>query len=98
MFEDLQLSSENNLNNPDIQESQALVEQVHLFDDVVSHSYLQKLSECEVVEFSDMNFTTMRWYSITKIVMEKNAFFPDKTIHALYGTSLSCEEYCSHCK
>ena len=78
MFEDLQLSSENNLNNPDIQESQALVEQVHLFDDVVSHSYLQKLSECEVVEFSDMNFTTMRWYSITKIVMEKNAFFPDK--------------------
>lgn len=62
-----------------LQEVQRLVEQVDLFENIVSHSYLQSLSDCEVVQYPESAIlTTMRWYEITKIVIEKNAFFPDK--------------------
>lgn len=61
-----------------LQEAKRLVEQVDLFENIVSHSYLQSLSDCEVVEYQESDLTTMRWYEITKIVMEKNVFFPDK--------------------
>lgn len=61
-----------------MQEAKRLVEQVDLFENIVSHSYLQSLGDCEVVEYQESDLTTMRWYEITKIVMEKNVFFPDK--------------------
>lgn len=61
-----------------MQEAKRLVEQVDLFENIVSHSYLQTLSDCEVVQYQETDLTTMRWYEITKIVIEKNVFFPDK--------------------
>ncbi|MCM1141184.1 MAG: ATP-binding protein, partial [Muribaculum sp.] len=59
-------------------EAERLVEQINLFDSVVTHSYLQHLGECEVVELSESNQSKIRWYSISKIVIEKDTFFPDK--------------------
>lgn len=61
-----------------MQEAKRLFEQVDLFENIVSHSYLQALSDCEVVQYQETDLTTMRWYEITKIVIEKNVFFPDK--------------------
>lgn len=65
-------------NDSRLQEAKHLVEQVGLFENIVSHSYLQSLSDCEVIDYQETDLTTMRWYEITKIVMEKNVFFPDK--------------------
>ena len=64
--------------NNRLQDAKRLVEQVDLFENIVSHSYLQSLGDCEVVEYQESDLTTMRWYEITKIVIEKNVFFPDK--------------------
>ena len=63
--------------NNRLQDAKRLVEQVDLFENIVSHSYLQSLGDCEVVEYQESDLTTMRWYEITKIVIEKNVFFPD---------------------
>lgn len=65
-----------------LHEARKLVEQIDVFDNIVSHSYLQKLSECEIVSYpadnNDGKLAPMRWFEITKIVVEKNVFFPDK--------------------
>ena len=49
-----------------------------LFDKVVTNSYLKALQECEIVPFKGQKLANIRWYRITKIVMEKDVFFADK--------------------
>ncbi|MDE5758219.1 MAG: hypothetical protein K2H85_06360, partial [Allobaculum sp.] len=65
-------------NDNRFQEAKRLFEQVDLFENIVSHTYLQSLSHCEVIKYQETNLTAIRWYEITKIVIEKNVFFPDK--------------------
>lgn len=56
-----------------------LLEQVDLFGDIVSRNYLCNLDECKIVPLdSDKKNCPIRWYSVTKIVLEKDTFFPDK--------------------
>lgn len=58
---------------------QQLLEQVDLFGDIVSRNYLCSLDECEIIPLNSNNKNCpIRWYSITKIVIEKDTFFPDK--------------------
>jgi hypothetical protein len=49
-----------------------------LFNDMVSNSYLTSLMQCEVKKPDHLPDTTVRWYRITKIVLEKGVFFADK--------------------
>lgn len=49
-----------------------------LFDNVVTNAYLKELQGCEIVPFKDPKLAHIRWYRITKIVMEKDVFFADK--------------------
>lgn len=49
-----------------------------LFDNVVTNAYLKALQGCEIVPFKDQKLAHIRWYRITKIVMEKDVFFADK--------------------
>lgn len=49
-----------------------------LFDNVVTNAYLKSLQGCEIVPFKGQNLAHIRWYRITKIVMEKDVFFADK--------------------
>lgn len=49
-----------------------------LFNDMVSNSYLTSLMQCEVKKPDPLPGTTVRWYRITKIVLEKGVFFADK--------------------
>ena len=51
--------------------------QLALFDTIVTHKYLTKLSECPIVPLSSMD-TKMGWYKITSIVLDKDTFFPDQ--------------------
>ena len=54
-------------------------EQIDLFDDLVSRNYLSNLGCCEICRIDKKSKeTSIRWYSITKIVIEKDTFFPDK--------------------
>lgn len=49
-----------------------------LFNDMVSNSYLTSLMQCEVKNPEILPDTSVRWYRITKIVVEKDVFFADK--------------------
>lgn len=49
-----------------------------LFNDMISNSYLTSLMQCEVKKAEHLPETSVRWYRITKIVLEKNVFFADK--------------------
>lgn len=49
-----------------------------LFNDMVSNSYLTSLMQCEVKKPEHLPDTFVRWYRITKIVIEKDVFFADK--------------------
>ena len=49
-----------------------------LFNDMVSNSYLTSLMQCEVKKLEHLPDTFVRWYRITKIVIEKDVFFADK--------------------
>lgn len=60
-------------------EAETLVNNIDLFGDIVSRNYLQKIDQCEIVDFDSISSqSTMRWYAISKIVLEKNSFFPDR--------------------
>lgn len=59
-------------------ENQRLARQVKVFDEIISNSYLNQLSECEIVSPNFGELTDIRWYKITKIVIEKDTFFIDK--------------------
>ena len=67
-----------NLLVSDSQQEQ-LLEQADLFGDIVSRSYLGNLDECKIIPLdTTMHNSPIRWYSITKIVLEEGTFFPDK--------------------
>ena len=49
-----------------------------LFDSMVTRDYLHALSSCRILPMQETNYSSVRWYRIDKIVMEKNVFFADK--------------------
>lgn len=58
---------------------QILLEQADLFGDIVTRNYLCNLDECEIIPLdSGRQQSHIRWYLITKIILEKETFFPDK--------------------
>lgn len=50
----------------------------NLFDNIVTNAYLKELQECKIVSFKKKELASIRWYRITKIVMEKDVFFTDQ--------------------
>lgn len=62
---------ENNLANK-------LNEQFGLFESIVSHNYLTKLSTCPIMAPVPENLSNMGWYKVTKIVLDGDSFFPDQ--------------------
>lgn len=55
------------------------MEQTELFEDFVSRNFLNNLEDCEIYPLQqERTDTFIRWYMITKIVLEKDTFFPDK--------------------
>lgn len=72
------ISLSDNAERP-LAEAERFTQNVNLFGDIVSRNYLQRLNDCEIIEpESTRNISTVRWYGITKIVLEKDTFFPDK--------------------
>ena len=66
---------EANLENSKLPAKEAILEKnIELFDNIVTQSYLKKLSEYEIKQREDINIPAMRWYRITKIVMERMCF------------------------
>ena len=68
-----------NLENSKLSAKEAVFEKnIELFDNIVTQSYLRRLSECDITPKKvDEQTPMMRWYRITKIVMEKDVFFGD---------------------
>lgn len=63
----------------EMQANQINIEQFGLFEDLVSRSYLGNLAECEIYPIdNDRKESEIRWYEITKIVLEKDTFSPDQ--------------------
>ena len=63
----------------EMQANQINIEQFGLFEDLVSRSYLGNLAECEIYPIdNDRKECEIRWYEITKIVLEKDTFSPDQ--------------------
>lgn len=55
-----------------------LNEQLNLFETIVSHNYLTRLSECPIISPVSEQLSGMGWYRITKIVLDEETFFPDQ--------------------
>ena len=70
---------EANLENFESPAKEATLEKnIELFNNIVTQSYLRRLSGCEIKpKKADEQVPLMRWYRITKIVMEKDVFFGD---------------------
>jgi energy-coupling factor transporter ATP-binding protein EcfA2 len=49
-----------------------------LFDTIVSHNYLNKLTTYPIVAAASLSTSKMGWYKITRIVYDGNTFFPDQ--------------------
>lgn len=49
-----------------------------VFDSVVTRDYLHALSSSQVLPMQKTNYSSVRWYRVDKIVIEKNVFFADK--------------------
>ena len=63
----------------EMQKKQKNIEQFGLFEDLVSRSYQGNLAECEIYPIdNDRKECEIRWYEITKIVLEKDTFSPDQ--------------------
>ena len=63
------------------QEKQSVTQEdeaFNLFDNIVTNAYLKELQTCEIVPLEEQKLSSIRWYRITKIVMEKDVFFADK--------------------
>lgn len=58
-------------------DQQARLQLADLFGDIISRNYLRNLSECQILDYEDVNNSQVRWLNITKIVIEKDTFFPD---------------------
>lgn len=63
--------------------------QVKVFEDIVTHTYLHNLSECEINLPSEQRDTSVRWYKINKMVLDKDVFFVD-ALSMLYTSLHSC--------
>lgn len=64
--------------NPKHNNANKLNEQFGLFESIVSHNYLTKLSTCPIVAPVPENLSNMGWYKVTKIVLDGDSFFPDQ--------------------
>lgn len=56
----------------------SIEDQFRLFESIVSHNYLTKLSYCPIVAPSNEHLSNMGWYKITRIVLDGDTFFPDQ--------------------
>lgn len=56
----------------------SIMSQLEMFDNVVTHNYLSKLSSYPIVPLIDSDKSRMGWYKITKIVYDGKTFFPDQ--------------------
>lgn len=64
--------------NPSIDLAKNFNDQFKLFETIVSHKYLTKLSSCPIVKPVHEELSNMGWYKITKIVLDGDTFFPDQ--------------------
>lgn len=55
-----------------------LNDQFGLFESLVTHNYLSRLSDCPIVAPMPTELSGMGWYRITKIVLDEEVFFPDQ--------------------
>lgn len=53
----------------------SIEDQFRLFESIVSHNYLTRLSYCPIVAPSNEHLSNMGWYKITRIVLDGNTFF-----------------------
>lgn len=61
------------------QRMQSFQQQTQLLDDVVTHSYLNRLADCPIRPLDEgRKSADIRWYAISRVVIEKDTFFPDK--------------------
>lgn len=51
---------------------------LELFDSIVTHGYLTRLSTSPIANHISESIPGMGWYRVTKIVMDKEDFFPDR--------------------
>lgn len=61
-----------------ISKTDDLAKALSLFDTIVSHNYLTKLSNYPIVLPAPTPSSEMGWYRITRIVHDGNTFFPDQ--------------------
>lgn len=59
-------------------ENRSLAKDFELFDSIVSHNYLNKLTTYPIVTETSLPVSKMGWYKITKIVYDGSTFFPDQ--------------------
>lgn len=74
-----------NLPTRDIQ----LDKQIEVFSDIITHTYLHSLAGCEIKSLTNWSDTSVRWYKINKIVLDKDVFFVD-ALSMLYTSLHSC--------
>ena len=61
------------------EESNNLVKaKLEMFDNVVTHNYLSKLSSYPIIPLNSTDNSRMGWYKITRIVYDGKTFFPDQ--------------------
>lgn len=64
---------------PKTHEILELNQATYLFENVVTNAYLEALEKCRIIPWDEnIEPTVIRWYKITKIVLEKEVFFADK--------------------
>ncbi|MDE6338687.1 MAG: hypothetical protein K2K97_02730, partial [Muribaculaceae bacterium] len=91
-IESVQDKPENPSEHPSTDLTKNLNDQFKLFEAIVSHSYLNKLSSCPIVKPVPEELSGMGWYKITKIVLDSDKFFPDQLsmlYTALHGVAKS---------
>ena len=66
-----------------------LDKQIEVFSDIITHTYLHSLADCEIRTPIDLYGTPVRWYKISKIVLDKDVFFID-ALSMLYTSLHSC--------
>ena len=65
------------LSTVEIQRQEELKQAGNMFDEIVSKTYLNRLSSAQVIPYTGPELP-IRWYHITKIVYEEGVFFTDK--------------------
>ncbi len=56
----------------------SIMSQLEMFDNIVTHNYLSKLSSYPIVPLNNSDKSRMGWYKITRIVYDGETFFPDQ--------------------